>query len=474
MNNRDDMRPSKAAIREARKALLDVMSEDKLIVDPDLLGPYSEDYSFCGSYPPDMVVRASCANDVQQVFQVASKHRIPVTPRGLGTGKSGGALPLFGGIVLSLDRMNRVLEVNRDDMIAVAEPGIITADFMAEVEREDLFYPPDPNSLKICTLGGNVACNAGGPRALKYGVTRNYILALEVVLPNGQKHRFGRRTIKCVTGYDLVGMIIGSEGTLGVITEITSRLVPLPSSVQTALVSFHNIESASQAITRVLGTGVIPRTLEFLDTYALNAVRQKTPGHFPENAGALLILETDGISEERSLEDLERAANACMDEGAIDVLVAQDRRQREKMWEPRRVLSMTLAETAARKMSEDIVVPRSQIPIMLKKVRSISEQHRVRMPTYGHAGDGNLHVNILYDDASEDRAKRAVRALMEATVALQGTISGEHGVGLSKREFLALEHSDPLIEFQRLLKSQFDPAGILNPGKIFPFRGSHE
>ena len=462
------------SLKEAEKVLTAELGDRKILIDPELFGPYSEDYSFCGSHPPDIVVRAESVTDVQTVFRVATALGIPVTPRGLGTGKSGGSLPIHGGIVLSLDRMNRMLEVNREDMVAVAEPGIITADFMEQVEQENLFYPPDPNSLKICSLGGNVACNAGGPRALKYGVTRNYIISLEVVLPNGEVHQFGRRTIKWVTGYDLLGLMVGSEGTLGVITQITTKLIPRPSSVQTALVSFPDIDCASRGINRALGTGITPRTLEFLDNHALNAVRAKTPGRFPENAGALLILETDGTSEERAMEDLEKAANACVDEGAIDVLVALDNRQREKIWEPRRVLSMTLAETAPKKMSEDIVVPRSQIPTMLQRVRQISEKTGIRMATYGHAGDGNLHVNILYDDSTEQQAERAVLALMEETVSLGGTISGEHGVGLSKRDFIALEHSDPLIQLQRTLKKQFDPAGILNPGKIFPAGGSHE
>lgn len=467
-------RPSASSIAKGRRALGDALPSEQIIDDPDLLEQYAEDASFSGRHLPDIVVKATCAADVQAVFAIATEHRIPVTPRGLGSGKSGGALPLYGGIVLGLDKMNQVREIDRIDMVAVAEPGIVTADFMAAVEADDLFYPPDPNSLNMCSLGGNVACNAGGPRALKYGVTRNFILGLQVVLPTGEKMKFGRRTIKGVTGYDLVGLMVGSEGTLGVITEITTRLVPLPRSVQTALVSFADLDAASAAITAVLGTGIVPRTLEFLDINALNAVRAKTPGRFPENAGALLILETDGPTDDRAMEDLERAATACLDLGAIDVLVAQDNLQREKMWEPRRILSMTLAETAPRKMSEDIVVPRSQIPQMLQRTRKISEVRGIRLATYGHAGDGNLHVNVLFDDASEDRAHLAVRDVMEATVELGGTISGEHGIGITKREFLSLEQSDPLIALQLKLKAQLDPAGILNPGKIFPSRGPRE
>jgi glycolate oxidase len=467
-------RPSPTALARVRRALLDAVGGEAVIDDPERFGPYSEDASFGGVHPPDLVVRAGSVEDVQAVLRLASEHRVPVTPRGLGTGKSGGALPICGGIVLSLERLSRVREIDREDMVAVAEPGIVTADFMAAVESEGLFYPPDPNSLKMCSLGGNVACNAGGPRALKYGVTRGYVLGVEVVLATGARHRFGHRTIKGVTGYDLCGLIVGSEGTLGVITEITTKLVPLPAAVQTALVSFPDVLSAGRGITRALGTGVIPRTLELLDDKALDALRAKHPGRYPDSAGALLILETDGTSEDRAMEDLERTATACLDEGALDVQVALDAAQRERVWEPRRMLSWTLAETAPKKMSEDIVVPRSRIPRMLEAVARISDETRIRMATYGHAGDGNLHVNVLYDEASADRAQLAVRRVMEATVELGGTISGEHGIGLTKRDFLGIEQPEPLIALQRALKAQLDPAGILNPGKIFPLGGVRE
>jgi glycolate oxidase len=467
-------RPSENAIDHVRRRLVAELGSEKVIDDPDLLPRYGEDASLSGVYPPDLVVRAASAEDVQAVFAAATEHGIPVTPRGLGSGKSGGALPISGGIVLSLERMKQLKEISRDDMLAVAEPGIVTWDFMQAIEAEGLFYPPDPNSLKICSLGGNVACNAGGPRALKYGVTKNYILGLEVVLPTGQRLKIGRRTIKGVTGYDLVALIVGSEGTLGVITEITCRLVPLPRAICTSLVSFPDVHRATSAITKVFGVGSTPRTLELLDHHALDAVRAKTPGRFPENAGAILILETDGATHEQAMEELERAASVCLENGAIDVLVAQDEAQRERIWEPRRVLSMTLAETAPRKMSEDIVVPRSQIPAMLAEVEKISARHKIRLPAYGHAGDGNLHVNILFDDASKDRADRAVEDVMRAAIALQGTISGEHGVGLTKRAFIGIEQPEPLIALQKQLKQVFDPKGILNPGKIFPSRGVRE
>jgi glycolate oxidase len=463
-----------SAVDAARRELSRELGGDRVIADPDLLERYGEDASGAERRPPDLLVRADKTEDVVTVLRIATKHRLPVTPRGLGSGKSGGCIPIFGGIVLSLERMNKVKEVNRADMLVVSDPGTITAELMRTVEAEGLFYPPDPNSLNICSIGGNVACNAGGPRALKYGVTKNYVLELEVVLPTGAVIRVGKRTIKHVTGYDLASLIVGSEGTLGVITECTLRLIPTPAAVQTALVSFDGLGKASHAITAVLSSGIVPRTLEMLDHHALAAVRAKTPGRFPDNAGALLILETDGSSPERAFEDLERAASVCLDQGAIDVLVAQDQAQREKIWEPRRVLSMTLTETAPKKISEDIVVPRSLIPTLLEKVTRISEKHRIRVATYGHAGDGNLHVNVLFDEASADRAHLTVEEIMVSTIELGGTISGEHGIGLTKRDFLPLEHEPAKIEVQRALKRTLDPADILNPGKILPLKGVRE
>lgn len=468
------MRATAVNITAARRALEDLLGSSQVIADPDLMQKYGEDWSSAGIYLPDFVVKARSTEDVQSILRVATAHRVPVTPRGLGTGKSGGALPIYGGIVLSMEQMSGVEEVNRQDMLVVAGAGTITGDVMNAVEAEGLFYPPDPNSLHICSIGGNVACNAGGPRALKYGVTRHYVLGLEVVLPNGERLDVGKRTIKHVTGYDLAGLIVGSEGTLGVITRVTLRVIPKPPSVQTALVSFPNLRTASVALTKVLETGIVPRTLELLDHHALAAVREKTPGRFPEDAGALIILETDGTTDERAFEDLERAGGVCMDEGALDVLVAQDAAQRERIWEPRRILSVTLSETAEKKISEDIVVPRSLIPEMLDRVQRIGDEHRVRCATYGHAGDGNLHVNVLFDRDSEDRARLAVSKVMEATVALGGTISGEHGIGLLKRDFMPLEQPPSMIAVQRALKRTLDPENILNPGKILPLEGTSE
>ncbi len=465
---RTNERPSDANVRAVRRRLADRFDDEGLVADLERRRAYAEDWSGAGAYVPDLVVRVRDTADIQAVLAAATEHQVPVTPRGLGTGKAGGALPIFGGIVLSLERMNAIGPVNLTNLEVTVGPGAVTGDIMNAVEAEGLFYPPDPNSFDICSIGGNVACNAGGPRALKYGTTKHYVRAVQVVLPNGRHVQFGQRTAKSSTGYAMSDLIVGSEGTLGIITEVTLRLVPKPAAVRTAMVSFADAVVASEALTAVIATGIVPRTLELLDHHALAAVQSKTPGRFPSDAGALVILETDGRTEEQAFADLERAAEVCLDRGALDVQVALDSAQREKIWEPRRILSVTLKEMGPRKMSEDIVVPRSQLPAMIAAVSRIGEIRRLRVAAYGHAGDGNLHVNVLFDDDSEDRAHLAIRDVIEQTVRLGGTISGEHGIGLLKRDFLPLEQSADLLEVQRSLKAALDPHNILNPGKILP------
>lgn len=470
----DLSRPSRAAVEAVLRGLSRELGEHQLFTDPDLLEPYGRDWSGAEPVLPDLVVKAESTADVQVVLRTAQTHGVPVTPRGLGSGKAGGCIPIAGGVVLSLERLNRIKEIDRENLTVTAGAGVITADLMQEVEALGLFYPPDPNSLKICSIGGNVACNAGGPRALKYGVTKNYVLELEVVLANGEAMMFGKRTIKHVTGYDLASLIVGSEGTLGVITEVTMRLVPKPAAIQTALVSFTDAEAASLAVSQVIAGGVVPRTLELLDEEALSVIRKKTPGRFPEQAGALFILETDGATEERAFEDLARAAELCQKAGALEIQVAQDAAQRERIWEPRRILSLTLTESAEAKISEDVVVPRTQIPQLLRAVRRIGAKYGLRTATYGHAGDGNLHVNVLFRRAEAELGQKAVEEVLKETITLGGTISGEHGIGLNKRDFLPLEHSLPKLALQRALKATLDPHHLLNPGKILPRRGPTE
>ena len=461
-------RPTDQQVRSALSALGQIVGETHVRSNPETLEKYAGDWSISAPCLPDIVVHPGSSEEVSAILKVANEHNIAVTPRGLGSGKAGGAIPLAGGIVLTTERMNRVEHVDKGDMLAIAGAGTSLAELWNTVESEGLFYPPDPNSQELCSIGGNVACNAGGPRALKYGVTKNYILGLEVVLPTGEILEVGKRTLKHVTGYDLCGMLVGSEGTLGIITRVIVRLLPKPQSVQTALVTFKDVHSASRALCQTLAEGHQPRTLELLDHHALAAVRAKLPGRFPDNAGAAIIAETDGPTDDRTFGDLERLADRLMSLGALDVLVAMDEAQRARVWEPRKIMSMMLRETADKKISEDIVVPRSKIPQMIEKAGEISQKHGVRVATYGHAGDGNLHVNVLFNKTQGPEADLAVIDVLKAAVELGGTISGEHGIGVAKRDFLPIEHPPEKIAVQRAIKRALDPKGILNPGKIFP------
>ena len=333
-----------------------------------------------------------------------------------------------------------------------------------------LFYPPHPTSMKISTIGGNVAENAGGPRAFKYGVTRDYVLGLEAMLIDGTRLRTGRRTVKGVTGYDVTALLTGSEGTLAVTTEITVRLVPKPPQVFTLLALFDGIGACGRAVSAIVAAGLVPRCLELLDAATLQAVRDRGVA-IDGRARAMLLIEVDG--EPAACEPaMQRVGDVCAAEGAIEVLAAQDPAQRDRLWEGRRQLSPATRAMARFKISEDVVVPRPKVPDLLAEVDRIAEETGVRMLTYGHAGDGNLHVNYLWDDPEHaPRVERGLERLFCAVIAMRGTLSGEHGIGTSKREFLGLEQSPELIALQLRLKEAFDPRGLLNPGKIFPRRG---
>ncbi|MCP3101337.1 FAD-binding protein [Myxococcus sp. K15C18031901] len=448
--------------------LVTVLAPDQLRRDADTLASYARDESDSGVFPPDVVVFPRDTAQVSAVFKACVEQGVPFTPCGARTGKSGGSLPLRGGVAVSLERMNRIRSISVEDLTAVVEPGVITGDLMRAVEAVGLFYPPDPNSWESCTLGGNVAENAGGPRALKYGVTRDYVIGLEWVLPDGEVVRVGRRTIKGVAGYDLVGLFVGSEGTLGVATEITLQLIPLPRKVMTALVVFPSVLDAARGVSAVLAGGILPRCLELIDDVALRAVDGRG-FTFPAGAGAAVIAEVDGASEDGLWEELSRLGDICTQQGATQTLVAQDDAQREKLWAVRRVISPALRALKPRKVSEDIVVPRSKIPEIIQRLKAMGAELGLTVATYGHAGDGNLHANILYEGPHQRHlVDEALRRMLEMTVELGGTITGEHGVGLAKREYLALEQQQPLIALQRRLKDFFDPSGLLNPEKIFP------
>jgi glycolate oxidase len=380
-------------------------------------------------------------------------------------------VPVVQGVVLDTLALASVKEIDRENLLCVVEPGVITGRLHELVEAEGLFYPPDPNSLESCALGGNVAENAGGPRAFKYGVTRDYVLGLEAVTMDGTRLRTGKRTVKGVTGYDVTALLVGSEGTLAVFTEATLRLIPRPPEVRTLLALFRTPVEAGAAVSAIVAAGLLPRCLELLDRECCAAVRESGKAQIPEAAGALLIIEVDG--EGPALEaQMERVGGACADAGALEVLVARHGGDRAKLWQARRAMSHALRARARFKLSEDIVVPRSKLGAMLARVEQIGAAHGLRLPAYGHAGDGNLHVNFLWDDASERaRVEHAIEEVFRTTVAFGGTLTGEHGLGVLKMPYLPLEQSEELIELQRRIKGVFDPRGLLNPGKMFPPRG---
>ncbi len=463
--------PARAAVDRAKVELERRLGPSKVLTSVDACAPYGSDDSDVGGPAPDAVVLAASASDVAATLAIADACDVPVTPRAGGTGRTGGAVPVAGGIVLATHALAGIKEIDRQNLVAIVEPGVVTGDLHAAVEREGLFYAPDPNSLESCCIGGNLAENAGGPRAFKYGVTRDWVLGLEAHLMGGRVVRTGKRTRKGVTGYDVTALLVGSEGTLGVFTEATLRLVHKPAGLATALALFSDVRAAADAVGALVATGVVPRCLEMLDSATLGAVRSAGVAVDPR-AGAMLLVELDGEAADAALARVGEVASACA--GCLDVVVAQDAGQRDRLWAARRMLSKATRKLARHKLSEDVVVPRTRIAELLARTDDIGATTGVRHLTYGHAGDGNLHVNFLWDDDDERPAvDRAIGLLMRATVDLGGTLSGEHGIGVSKAQYLRLEQSEDLIALQRDIKRAFDPKDLLNPGKIFPTDGGH-
>jgi len=456
---------------EALIAIERACGSGSVLRDLDVLETYARDESEAEGRVPDAVVRASSTEQVAAVLRAASAHGVPVTPRGGGTGRVGGAVPVEGGIVLTSERMADLRGIEREDLYAVVQPGFVTGALHRAAEAEGLFYPPDPNSFEACAIGGNVAANAGGPRAFKYGVTREYVLGLTAVTADGTILKLGKRTPKGVTGYDLTALVVGSEGTLAVVTEATLRLIQKPEAVATLLVFLPDHAAVGRAVTAALHQGIVPRCLELLDSIALDLVRHEAGLPVPLDARAMLLVELDGHADRLS-DDVERCGNAMSEAGAVEVLVAQTGTERERLWSARRELSRTFRKKAAFKLSEDVVVPRTRIADLLERCRALAESHGIVMPTYGHAGDGNLHVNFLWDTVDQRPAvDAAVEQLFRAVVEMGGTLTGEHGIGILKAPYLPLEQSPEVIDLQRRIKDLFDPRHVLNPGKVFPGPG---
>ncbi|MCS7286136.1 MAG: FAD-linked oxidase C-terminal domain-containing protein [Anaerolineae bacterium] len=453
-------------IRELKK----IVGEKNVLTSPEDLIAYSYDATFL-EHRPDAVVLPGSTEEVSEVMKVAYREGLPVIPRGMGSGLAGGSIPFSGGVVLALTRMNRILEIDEENMTAWVEAGIITAEFQAEVEKRGLFYPPDPSSHKYSTIGGNVACNAGGPRCLKYGVTGDYVLGMKVVLADGRILKTGGKVIKNVTGYNLSHLFIGTEGTLGVITEVLLKLISKPRYVSTAFAVFPNLEDAGRAVHRILLAGITPASIELMDQTTIGTVEEYLHLGLPTWAEAILILEADGNQEEAVLREIEAIARICRENGAVEVKVARDEAERNSLWKARRSVSPSLARRAPNKLGEDITVPRSRIPEAVRRIREISQKYGLPVVVFGHAGDGNLHPNILFDKRRPEdmeKVEKIAGEIFKMAVEMGGVLSGEHGVGILKQPYLEMAVGPVAVEIMKAIKQALDPKGILNPGKVVP------
>jgi len=428
---------------------------------------YSYDARTDGAIP-DLVVFPSSANEVSQILILANKLHFPVIPRGQGSGLTGGSVPVKGGVVLTFTRMNKILEIDTKNLVAIVEPGVITFVFQEEVAKHGLFYPPDPASYKYSSIGGNVAECSGGPNSMKYGVTRDYVLGLEVVKPTGEIIATGVKTMKSVVGYDLTRLFVGSEGTLGVITKIILKLIPAPEAKATILALFKKVEDTAEAVSGIVAAKIVPSTIEFMDRASIRCSEQANPMGIPEDIEGLLLIEIDGNTD--SIESLaEKIKTVLIGHNAAEVTLTQDPSEADKLWQARRVVSQATYNLNPVKIAEDVVVPRSSIPKLIRFLEEIGKKYGLPILSFGHAGDGNFHVSLMIKDTPEDytKAHKAVEEIFSETIRLGGTLSGEHGIGTSKAPYLSMELSTEVIETMKSIKRVFDPNNILNPGKIF-------
>jgi glycolate oxidase len=450
--------------------LRNIVGSEHLRSDDVALATYGVDALGQG-HPPDVVVIPADTQQVAAIARMCNEQRVPLVVRGAGTGFTGGAVPTEGGVLLSMERFNRILEIDELNLLAVVEPNVINADLQRAVEKLGLFYPPDPASLNQSSLGGNVAECAGGPRAFKYGVTKRYVLALEAVLPTGEMINTGSKAVKNVVGYDLTQLLVGSEGTLAIVTRITVRLVPKPSATQTMLATFEGIRGAVDAVTELIRRRVVPAAVELIDSDSLAAIEANLGGAMVVPATqAALIVEVDG-TERGVEEDLDRVVDACRAVGATEISRAQSDEERDTIWSLRRQTSVALKKTGLIKINHDVVVPRGRVPELFDVIAEMKKTYKLRIASFGHAGDGNIHVNLLITPGDADEAARAKQAelfLFTRVVELEGSISGEHGIGFAKAPYLPIELSEVEIALMKRIKAAFDPNGILNPGKIFP------
>lgn len=432
------------------------------------LHTYSYDAAAVDPVLPALALRPTNAEALSQVVRLCSENRLPLTVRGAGTNLSGGTVPVSNAVVILTNALNQILEINEADMYAVVEPGVVTAKLAAAVEARGLFYPPDPGSQAVSTLGGNVAENAGGLRGLKYGVTRDYVMGLQFFDVNGEAVTTGSRTVKCATGYNLTGLMVGSEGTLGVFNKITLKLIPLPAHQKAMVAVFDQMEKASETVAAIIADHIVPATLEFMDNFTIRAVEDYSRVGLPVDAAALLLIEVDGHPAQVE-EEAQKIESLCRELGATSIQVAADAAERDNVWEARRSALSALAKLKPTLVLEDATVPRSKIPDMVRAMQDISRHYGIEIGTFGHAGDGNLHPTILTDRRNKrewEKVEAAIADIFDRALALGGTLSGEHGTGIAKSCFLEKETSPATIMYSKRLKAALDPNNILNPGKI--------
>jgi len=445
-----------------------IVGDENVIVDPTRVEPYGAD-AVKEKFPPEAVVFPESTVQMVEILKVANEHLFPVTARGGGVGYTGGAVPVDGGIVIGTDRMNKIIEIRADDLYAVCQPGITTFELQQAVEKQGLMFAPDPASYKDSFIGGNIAENAGGMRTPKYGVTKHHVLGLEVVTATGEIIRTGGKTVKNVVGFDLTGLMCGSEGMLGIITEATLKLLPMPEATSTVRANFHSMEAACKVLTKFTPHGLLPMAMEVIDKFCVAAVEENFAFGLSKEAEAILLVAVDGSKDE-----VER--NAVLVEqiiatnGGFDILRAKSKEEEDKLWDVRRAISPSLMKYGTLKINEDVVVPRSKVPKLVAEIEQIGKRHNIFVANFGHAGDGNIHVNFVIDREDADaiaRARLCVSETFQLSVALGGTISGEHGIGYVKAQYMDYAIDRPTLDVMKGIKKVFDPNGILNPGKMF-------
>ncbi|HJS50366.1 MAG TPA: FAD-linked oxidase C-terminal domain-containing protein [Pyrinomonadaceae bacterium] len=453
---------------EVLEKLRAIVGEENVVIDPDRVEPYGAD-AVKEKFPPEAVVFPESTAEMVAILKLANEYLFPVTARGGGVGYTGGAVPVDGGIVIGTDRMKKIIEINVDDLYAICQPGLTTFELQQAVAETGLIFAPDPASYKDSFIGGNIAENAGGMRTPKYGVTKHHVLGLEVVTATGQVIRTGGKTVKNVVGFDLTGLMCGSEGMLGIITEATLKLLPMPEATSTVRANFHSMEAACKVLTKFTPEGLLPMAMEVIDKFCVEAVEQNFAFGLSKEANAILIVAVDGWREEvqKNAATIERIIG---ENGGFDIVRARSKEEEDKLWDVRRAISPSLMKFGTLKINEDVVVPRSKVPELVARIEEIGKRNDTFVANFGHAGDGNIHVNFVVDredKAAIARARKCVAETFKLSVDLGGTISGEHGIGYVKAPYLEYAIDRPTLEIMKSIKSVFDPNGILNPGKMF-------